>query len=85
MKTEFYLKVPNDLYLKLPIYMDNSLGEACDDYDYDEEEAEFRENYGITYIDPDERLYATPLGTDWFYCVYFSSLHKMMEFQLQYL
>jgi hypothetical protein len=60
MKSEFYLKVPNDLRINA---------------------VNFMEKYEITHIDSDWD------GTQpcWGYFFYFSSLQKMMEFQMIHL
>jgi hypothetical protein len=78
MKTEFCLKVPYNLNQKLPITSDLAFHKFS--FLYKKEGTDFREMYGITYIDFHNSC--SNVGP---YLVYFSSLQKMMEFQLQYL
>jgi hypothetical protein len=81
--TEFYLKISQQLYTKLPIYVDGMFqrgggGEAA------EKDVSFRNEHSIQSAIRIWCEHDTTQASDWLW-VHFKDIESMMNFQLKYL
>jgi hypothetical protein len=80
--TEFYLKISQHVYAKLPVYIDRltmNLGR-----EEREKNISFRNEYGINSICRIFLKDDPKVPSDWL-ALYFNDIESMMNFQLQYL
>jgi hypothetical protein len=80
--TEFYLKIPQQLYAKLPIYVDEYEHSAR--LNTSEKDVSFRNEHSIQSAIRIYSEHSLPPHNNWL-VLYFNDVEHMMNFQLQYL